>query len=290
MFPFGSLIRSHLDLITTSTFVRLVGAKENSIAFAKFGSRLDPMAILMVSGTAKKTNGFAGSFALLIIVGIAIAIGIEIGRKVSLPESPFQRKVSFSESRSPDKPANSFGPCPPLNNIKFKSKNVIKKEPDSSLLASNRSLSSTGCYRIKLELARIWLILFIINNILMQHKIWHLHPNTDWRSESYIPSGTQKPSDHHTHANRTRFPGVTCDVANLCYDIEERDSYLSSITSLPSSFSYEVIQHWLLITADKRMEEEKCLDQYMSNQQVKRGCLSTVSSNYLSTVSINNLK
>ena len=75
----------------------------------------------------------------------------------------------------------------------------------------------------------------------MQHKIWYLHPNTDWRSISYIPSGTHQPSDRHTHANRTRFPRVTCDVANPCYEIEERDSYSSSITSLPSSFSYKVI-------------------------------------------------
>ena len=328
--PVGCSIGSHLDPRTTSTFGRLIGSELNSIEFSIFRPHLDSMAISVVSGSAKTMNlGFVGIFVRMMIVGIGIAIGTKIGRKVSLSKSPFRRKVSFSDGPSSEMPANYSGPCLPQHNKEFKQNSIIKNESYSSLLAPNRFSSRTLPLGINIGLVSILFIPFIINNMTihntswncsfcslphfmqqkiwhlhpntqdwrsgqyissglifhinmsMQHKIWQLHPNTDWRSGSYIPSGTQKPSDRHTHANRTRFPRVTCDVANPCYEIEERDSYSSSITSLPSSFSYEVIQHRLLITANISVEEEKCSDQFMSNKQVKRRCLSADSSKYL---------
>ena len=336
--PVGCSIGSHLDPRTTSTFGRLIGSELNSIEFSIFRPHLDSMAISVVSGSAKTMSlGFVGIFVRMMIVGIGIAIGTKIGRKVSLSKSPFRRKVSFSDGPSSDMPANYSGPCLPQHNNEVKQKSIIKNESYSSLFAPNRFSSRTLALGINIGLVSILFIPFIINNMTihntswncsfcslphfmqqkilhlhpntpdwrsgpcmpsglifhinmsMQHKIWYFHPNTDWRSISYIPSGTHQPSDRHTHANRTRFPRVTCDVANPCYEIEERDSYSSSITSLPSSFSYEVIQHWLLITANNRMEEEKCSEHLMSNKQVKRGCLNTVSSNYLSADSDTNL-
>jgi len=50
------------------------------------------MTISVVSGSAKTMNlGFVGIFVRMMIVGIgiAIAIGTKIGRKVSLSKSPF---------------------------------------------------------------------------------------------------------------------------------------------------------------------------------------------------------